>query len=153
MSRITRVSESGRKAIQKHEKLMLKAYLCPAGVPSIGFGNTYYEDGRRVKLTDPPITRERAEALFLRTLSYFEKEVDGLTRDDLTQNQFDALVSFAYNVGVDALKRSTLIKKVNARAPYKDIQAQFLRWTRANGKIMAGLVARRKAEAELYGRA
>ena len=80
----------------------------------------------------------------------YEKSVDSFCRDDVTQHQFDALVSFAYNLGVNALRNSTLLKKVNANPADPAIRDEFKRWNRAAGRVMAGLTRRRLAEADLY---
>jgi lysozyme len=148
--RVTKSSPKGLNIIKKFESLSLKPYLCPAGVPTVGWGSTYYEDGTRVRLIDAPISRERAEQLLIGTVSVFEKAVDSYTRDDINQNQFDALVSFAYNVGVGNLKKSFLLRKVNANPSDKTIAAQFLKWNTANGKVLAGLTKRRQEESNLY---
>lgn len=140
----------GLDLIKSFEGLVLKPYLCPAGVPTIGYGSTRYENGQRVKLSDPAITEARAESLLRVTLREYEQAVDAVTRDDVNQNQFDALVSFAYNLGVQALKGSTLLKRVNANPADPAIAKEFSKWVNANGKKMAGLVRRREAEAKLY---
>jgi len=144
-----KIGENGKKLIKKYEGCELEAYKCPAGVWTIGYGNTYYEDGKKVKSGDK-ITQDRAEKLLDKLLDHYEKGVDSMTRDDITNNQFDALVSFAWNLGIASLKSSTLLKKVNADPNDTKIRAEFEKWTRAAGKILAGLVARRCAEADLY---
>lgn len=147
-----KTGENGKKLIKKYEGCELKAYPDPAthGIPyTIGYGNTYYEDGTKVKLGET-ITQERAEQLLDKLLEHYEKGVDSLTRDDITHNQFDALVSFAWNLGIASLKSSTLLKKVNKDPNDKTIRGEFEKWNRAAGKVMAGLTARRCAEADLY---
>ena len=84
------------------------------------------------------------------SLEVFEKNVDSFCRDDINQNQFDALVSFAFNVGTYNLKKSTLLKKVNLNPNDSTIKDEFLRWTKSNGKTLKGLVKRREEEANLY---
>ena len=111
--KITKVSKEALELIKKFEGFCAQPYLCPANVPTIGYGATFYEDGTKVKATDPAINEERATQLLKNVLKTFEKHVDSYTRDDITQHQFDALVCFAYNVGVGALKSSTLLKVVN----------------------------------------
>lgn len=138
--------------IKKYEGCELEAYPDPAtgGIPwTIGYGNTYYEDGTKVKKGDK-ITQSRADQLILNLLDHYEKGVDAMTIDDISQNQFNALVSFAWNLGVQSLKSSTLLKKVNINPNDKSIDAEFAKWNRGNGKIMAGLVARRAAESKMY---
>jgi lysozyme len=130
--------------------LKLKPYLCPASIPTIGFGNTYYPDGTKVKLTDASITKEKAEELLKFLLVTYEKAVDSFCRDDISQGNFDALTSFAYNLGNGNLQKSTLIKKVNANPKDVTIADEFLKWNKANGSVLKGLTRRRQAEANLY---
>ena len=147
-----KIGENGKKLIKKYEGCELEAYPDPAthGIPyTIGYGNTYYEDGTKVKLGDK-ITQDRAEKLLDKLLEHYEKGVDSITRDDITHNQFDALVSFAWNLGIASLKSSTLLIKVNKDPNDKTIRTEFEKWNRAAGKVMAGLTARRCAEADLY---
>lgn len=148
--KITKISQAGLDLIKKYEGFFSKPYLCPANVPTIGYGATYYEDGRKVTLKDTPITEQRASELLLNVLKEYEKAVDSYTRDDINQNQFDSLVCFAYNVGVNALKSSTLLKLINANPNDPEIRMQFLRWNKAAGKVLKGLTKRRESEAELY---
>jgi lysozyme len=135
--------------IRKHEGLRLNAYLCPAGVWTIGWGNTFYENGSKVKQGDV-ITRERADALLLMIVNKFRNEMRPLITKPLTVNQESALVSFVYNVGVNALRRSTLLKKVNVNPNDPTIRDEFMKWNKANGVVLHGLINRRKDEANLY---
>jgi lysozyme len=147
-----KIDKIGLALIEKYEGCKLEAYPDPAtgGIPwTIGYGNTYYEDGTKVKKGDK-ITQSRADQLILNLLDHYEKGVDAMTIDNVTQNQFNALVSFAWNLGLQSLKSSTLLKKVNANPNDKSIDAEFAKWNRGNGKIMAGLVARRAAESKMY---
>ena len=148
--KVTKISQGGIDLIKKFEGLKLKPYLCSAGVPTIGYGNTFYENGKKVTLNDPVITEKRAEELLAYLLVSFEKYVDSYCRDDINQNQFDALVSFAYNLGPNSLKASTLLKKVNINPSDPTIKLEFLKWTKAGGRVLKGLVLRREAEASLY---
>lgn len=148
--KITKVSKDALELIKKFEGFCAQPYLCSANVPTIGYGATFYEDGKKVQVTDPAINEERATQLLLNLLKTFEKHVDTYTRDDVTQSQFDALVCFAYNVGLGALKSSTLLKKVNTNPTDSTIRDEFLKWNKAAGKILRGLTKRREAEAELY---
>lgn len=148
--KITSTGKKGLDLIKKFEGLKLKPYLCSAGVPTIGYGNTFYEDGKKVTLNDSLITEQRASDLLSLTVKTFEKHVDSFCRDDINQNQFDALVSFAYNLGPNSLKNSTLLKKVNANPNDPTIRDEFMKWTKAGGKVLKGLVERRKSEADLY---
>lgn len=148
--KVIKASQKGLDLIKRFEGLELKPYKCPAGIPTIGYGNTYYPSGSKVKLTDPAITKEKAEELLKFLLGSYEKSVDSFCRDDISQNQFDALVSFAYNCGVNSLKSSTLLKKVNANPNDPTIKAEFLKWNKASGRVLTGLTKRRQAEADLY---
>jgi lysozyme len=135
--------------ITRHEGLSLTAYLCPAKIWTIGWGQTFYPNGKRVKQGDI-ITIDEALSMFKKVLKGFEDNVFNTTRDDITQNQFNALTSFAYNVGVQALRSSTLLKKVNKNPNDPLIKDEFMKWVNGGGKILNGLVRRRKEEAELY---
>lgn len=148
--KITKISKKGLDLIKKFEGLKLKPYLCSAGVPTIGYGNTLYENGKKVSLKDSVITESRATELLSYSLRNLEQQVDSFCRDDINQNQFDALVSFAFNLGPYNLKSSTLLKKVNKNPKDPTIRDEFMRWTKAGGKVLKGLVERRKAEADLY---
>lgn len=143
-------SQKGLDLIKRFEGFRSKPYLCPAGVPTIGYGSTYYQNGVKVKLTDPAISEEAAEQLLKVNLVHYERGVDSMTKDHINQTQFDALVSFAYNVGLVNYKNSTLLKRVNADPNDPDIEKQFMRWVRAGGKVIKGLIVRRNAEAALY---
>ena len=148
--KITKISNLGLELIKKYEGFKAKAYLCPAKVPTIGFGSTYYEDGTKVKLTDPPITQERATELLEALLVSYERSVDSYCVDTINQYQFDALCSFAYNCGVGNLKSSTLLKKVNKNPNDPTIKDEFLKWNKGGGKVLSGLTKRRIEEAQLY---
>ena len=149
--KITKIGAAGLKLIQDSEGFSSKPYLCPANVCTIGFGNTFYEDGTKVKLTDTPITKERGLELLKMSLHSFERHVDSLTRDDINQNQFDALCSFCYNLGPTNLKSSTLLRLINENPDnVVPITQNFLKWNRAGGKVMKGLTIRRQKEAELF---
>lgn len=148
--KITKISKNGLDLIKQFEGFYSKPYMCPANVCTIGYGNTFYDDGRKVKLTDKPISVERADELLLFTLSTFEKYVDTYCRDDINQNQFDALVSFCYNCGPANLKSSTLLKKLNVNPNDPTIELEFKKWNKGGGKVLKGLTLRRAAEWKLY---
>lgn len=150
MAKITRTSKKGIDLIKQFEGLKLKPYLCSASVPTIGYGTTIYPNGKKVSLSDSLITEAQAEEYLANDLIYFEKQVDAFTTDAVNQNQFDALVSFAYNCGIGNLKSSTLLRKVNANPNDPSIATEFSKWTRAAGKIVQGLVNRRQKEQEHY---
>lgn len=148
--KISKLSLKGFELIKRFEGIKLKPYLCPAGIPTISIGCTYYPNGNKVKLTDPAISESYAKELFDAIVVHYEKAVDSFCRDDINQNQFDALVSFAYNLGVGNLQKSTLIKKVNLNPIDVTIADEFLKWNKANGTVLKGLTTRRQAEADLY---
>jgi len=148
MAKITKISKKGLDIIKRFEGFSSTPYLCPAGVPTIGWGSTRYSDGRKVKMTDPPLSKEEGERLLISTLASFERDVDAFCRDDINQNQFDALVSFAYNCGSAALKGSTLLKKVNINPKDPTIKDAFIAWKYSGGKPL--LLNRRLLEWELY---
>ena len=150
MTKILHLSQRGLDLIKQFEGLKWKPYLCPANIPTIGFGNCYYPDGTKVKLTDPAITAQKAEELLKFLVQSYEKAVDSFCRDDIKQSQFDALASFAYNCGVNNLKSSTLLKKVNLNPNDPAIRIEFMKWNKGAGKVLAGLTRRRQAEADLY---
>jgi lysozyme len=143
------LNKAGIDLMHEFEGLRLEAYLCPANVPTIGWGNTYYESGRGVEMGDV-ITRERADKLFQWVADSFAIRVRSLVKVELNENQFSALVSFAYNLGVGNLKSSTLLKKVNINPNDPTIFNEFLRWNKAGGQVLAGLTRRRQAEVNLY---
>jgi len=140
----------GYLLITKFEGLRLKPYLCSAKIPTIGYGNTYYPDGKRVTLLDKDITKQEAFDMFKEVANRFAKRVNELVITELTQNQFNSLVSFAYNVGTGNFSSSTLLKKVNKNPNDLTIKAEFLRWNKAGGKVINGLTNRRNEEADLY---
>ena len=144
------LDNKGYLFITKHEGLSLKPYLCPAKIPTIGYGNTYYSDGKRVTLLDKDITKQQAFEMFKEIANRFAKRVDELVITELTQNQFNALVSFAYNVGTGNFSSSTLLKKINKNPNDLTLKAEFLRWNKAGGKVLNGLTNRRNEEADLY---
>lgn len=144
------ISEKGLNLIKKFEGFSSSPYLCPANIPTIGYGNTFYEDGTKVTMNDESISEDRAnEILKYKTNKEFGAFVNRAVDVELNQNQFDALVSFAYNLGNGSLEQSTLLKKLNA-GDYDGAADEFLRWNRAGGKILAGLTKRRIEERELF---
>lgn len=146
---ITEVSEEGVQSLIKEEGLVKRPYLDSVGIPTIGVGMTYYPDtGKKVTLSDPPLTTDRAIALFKKMLKNFEQSVYSVTRDDINHNQFDAMVSLSYNIGVNGFKGSTLVKRVNNNPNDPTITDAFLMWKNAGGKPI--LLSRRKREASLY---
>lgn len=142
------ISTNGTKLIASFEGLELTAYLCPAKVWTIGLGTTVYPNGQAVKKGDT-CTKEQALQYKAHDLRRFEKCVNESVTVSLNQNQFDALVSLAYNIGPNAFKGSTLVKKLNA-GDYNGAADQFLVWNKSRGKVLKGLVNRRAAEHTLF---
>ncbi|MEP3071507.1 lysozyme [Maricaulis sp.] len=146
------LSPTGRRLIQHHEALRLEAYLCPAGVWTIGWGHTGSDVHEGLV-----ITRDRAEELFTRDVSAFEAGVNRLVHVPVSQAQFDALVSFAFNVGLDedvddipeGLGDSTLLRLLNA-GDYEGAAQEFPKWRRGGGRVLPGLVRRRAEEQALF---
>jgi lysozyme len=131
---------------RRFEGLYLTPYLCPAGVPTIGYGATYYEDGTRVQLTDQPITRERAESLLLWMVrTRYMPVVLRLCPGVDTPNRLAALIDFAFNLGNGSLRSSTLRKKVNA-GDWNAVPVELRKWNKACGRVLRGLTVRREAE-------
>ena len=142
------ISEIGLKLIAQFEGCYLQAYLCPANVWTIGIGTTVYPSGSKIKKGDT-CTLDQAHEYLAHDMIEFEKTVNDSVKVDLTQNQFDALVSLTYNIGSTAFKNSTLLKKLNAK-DYTGAADQFLVWNKGGGKVLKGLVRRREAERALF---
>lgn len=142
--------------ITSFEGFSAKPYLDIAGIPTIGYGATYYENGVKVTMKDAHITKERAMELKAFHLQIAEAGVKKWVTTKINQNQFDALVSFTYNLGVGALQDSTLLKKVNANPNDKSIATEFRKWINARnpktGKLEKsnGLIRRRNEESTFY---
>jgi len=143
------LNKAGADLIKSFEGCKLKAYQCSAKKWTIGYGNTFFEDGTPVKIGDA-ITQDKAEKMFALIADEFASKVAKLVTSNVTPNQFGSLVSFAYNCGVVNLQKSTLLKKVNVNPNDPTIRAEFMKWNRAGGKVLAGLTRRREAEANLY---
>jgi lysozyme len=146
MIKVTSTSKNAINLITHFEGLSLKSYQCPANIWTIGYNTTIYPDGTKVGPNESCSDKEAA--MYLKhDLGYFEKMVDVYTRHDVSQNQFDALVSFCYNVGTKNLKDSALLRLINHDpADYMSIQAQWLRWRKLNGSVIKGLIKRRCSE-------
>lgn len=134
---------AGLEIVKQFEGCELSAYRCPAGIWTIGYGST----GPHVK-PGLVITPQRAEALLQEDLARFEAAVDNAA-PGASQNQFDAMVAFAFNVGTTAFTKSTLLRKHKA-GDFAGARAEFARWNKAGGKVLPGLTRRRAAEAALY---
>jgi lysozyme len=150
MTKITTTSKNGIDLVKSFEGFSSKPYMCPASVCTIGYGTTRYPNGTKISIKDAPITEAKALEYLIFDMKAFERNVDAYCRDDINQNQFDALVSFCYNVGPNALKSSTLLKKVNINPNDPTIANEFAKWNKGGGKVLKGLVRRRKEESELY---
>ena len=148
MTEIKHLDNAGLDFLINEEGLKLKPYLDSVGIPTIGVGCTYYEDGTRVKLSDPPITRERAIELYKNVLKSYETTVWSVTRDDISQQQFNALTSLCFNIGVNGFKGSTVLKLVNKNPTDPAIAKAFEMWKNAGGKPV--LLGRRRREAKVY---
>jgi lysozyme len=138
------VSEKGLDLIRSSEGLRLTAYLCPAGKLTIGYGHT----GPDVK-AGMTITKDQANQLLIQDTKKFADAVNEMVTVPITQNMFDALVSFTYNLGPQNLRDSTLLKKLNA-GDKQGAADEFLKWNKSNGKVLDGLTARRESERELF---
>jgi lysozyme len=146
-----KISQKGLNLIKHFEGLKLNAYQCSAKVWTIGYGSTFFLDGSAVKQFDKLPSESAAEKLLQLTVHKFESGVLKLIGSaKISQNQFDALVCFAFNVGLRNLNVSTLLKRVKENPNNPAIRAEFLRWNKAGGKILNGLTRRRIAEADLY---
>lgn len=135
--------------IKHFEGFSAKPYLCPAGVPTIGYGSTRDTDGKPISMQHPAITETQAKALLMATLTTYENAVNRYVKVPLNQNQFDALVDFAYNAGAKNLLSSTLLKKLNA-GDYTGASNEFAKWVYAGSKKLNGLIRRRQAERDLF---
>lgn len=143
------IGDRGLDLIRAFEGFRADPYLDAVGVPTIGYGSTYYPDGQRVRLTDPPISEPEARRLMQATLAEFEDGIADALQVEVTQSQFDALVCWAFNIGVSAAQNSTLMKKLNS-GDYFGAADQFLRWNKAGGQVLRGLTRRREAERALF---
>ena len=137
-------SQNGIDLIKHFEGCELKAYKCPAGVWTIGYGHI-----KGVQEGDV-ITEQQADEMLVEELHEYENYVNTLVDVPLNQNQYDALVSWVYNLGGGNLKASTLLKVLNS-GDYSGVPAQIMRWNKAGGKVLEGLTRRRQAEADLFG--
>jgi lysozyme len=144
-----KVNAEGYALIKKFEGCKLKAYKCPANVWTIGYGNTFYENGMKVKEGDV-ITQERAEELAKFIIDQFAVTIAPFILKPLNDNQFSACVSLAYNIGTGGFKKSSVFKKLNVNPLDATIADSFRLWNKGGGKVLPGLVKRREAEIALY---
>lgn len=147
---MTRDVEPAQALIRKFEGLRHELYLCPAGVWTIGYGHAVSRNEPAARVLFPsPIGTGVAEGLLWRDVSAVASAIDRMVTVRLTNNQFCALISFVFNVGIGAFKRSTLLRKLNA-GDYAAVPKELMRWTRGGGKVLPGLQRRREAEAKLW---
>ena len=139
------IGNKGIELIKHFEGCELEAYKCAAGVPTIGYGHI-----KGVQIGDT-ITQEQAEQMLVEELNEYEGYINDMVTTPLSQNQFDALVSWVYNLGGGNLKASTLLKVLNS-GDFNGVPAQLMRWNKAGGKVLEGLTRRRQAEADLFSR-
>lgn len=138
------------KLIKEFEGFRDKPYLCPAGIPTIGYGATYYRDGKKVTLKDPPISEKDATALLEQIVT--KDILPQVTRIcpvlEKNNNALNAVIDFCYNMGVGKFKSSTLAIMINAE-DWPKAKEQLMRWVHSGGEVLPGLVRRRTAEAAL----
>lgn len=142
------ISNQGLELIKRFEGLHLTAYLDPVGIPTIGYG-TIVIAGKPVRM-GTTITEAQAVEYLRSDIDKFEDYVNQYVNVPLTQEQFDACVSFVYNLGPTNFKKSTLLRLINS-GRMEEAQPQFLRWNKAGGRVLRGLTRRRLAEAALFG--
>jgi lysozyme len=140
-----KLSDKGLEKLHQREGLRLKPYLDTKGIPTIAMGNTYYLDGKKVTMKDKPLTLEQAKMLGNATANNFASQVDTVVKSAVNQNQFDALVSLAYNIGINGFKKSTVLKLVNKNPADPKIKDAFLMWIKNKE-----LIGRRNSEIEQY---
>lgn len=142
-----KINAAGMEIIKREETLQTRAYLCPAGIPTIGYGHT----GPDVHLGQA-ITAHEAEAILAADVERFEAGVATMVHGvPCNENQFSALVSLAFNIGLDALRSSTLIRKFRL-GDVKGAEGEFSKWVHAKGQVLPGLVRRRQHEAQLFAK-
>jgi len=144
-----KTSNNAIRLIEKFEGFSPTMYLDAVDLPTIGYG-TLLDTKEEEYLKTAVISRTEAEVLLRKELSPIEKNLNKMVRVPITQNQYDALVSFCYNLGCQALRTSTLLRKLNINPNDPSIQGEFMRWVYAHGKKLNGLIRRRESEAELY---
>lgn len=144
-----RISQSGIDLIRHYEGFQPKAYICPTGHLTIGYG-TVIDTPQEQWLRTATLSLDQAEELLKQELTYYVDQVFKLVPKELKQHQFDALVSFAFNCGINNLKNSTLLKIVKSNPDSSEIEDQFKKWCHGNGEVLPGLQKRRASEAILY---
>ena len=144
-----KLSDNGFRLLGELEGIVLRPYKDSVGIPTIGIGSTYYEDGTKVKMTDKAITKERAIQLAKNVVKSFEEQVNKSILLPMTQNQFDAMVLLCYNIGTSGFARSSVVRYFNQGNLQKAADS-FLLWNKAGGKVVKGLTNRRNIERALF---
>ena len=144
-----KTNEEGIAIIKHFEGFSSSVYKDPIGIPTIGFGSIWDEEGNRLTMDHKPVSKGEAENLLKRELRHVESAITRLVTVPLTENQFSAISSLTYNIGSSRLKSSTLRQKINRR-DYHGASAEFPKWRLAGGRVLKGLVRRRKAERGLF---
>lgn len=142
-----RLNDKGYDELHKREGIRLNPYVDTQGIPTIAMGNTYYLDGKKVTMQDKSLAIREAYKLGRVTSDNFAKQVNSLLVKEVTQNQFNALVSLAYNIGINGFAKSTVLKRVNLNPNDPTIKNAFMMWTKNKE-----LIGRRKSEVEQYFR-
>lgn len=140
-----KLNDAGHRALELREGLRLKPYLDTQGVPTIAMGNTFYLNGKKVTMLDKPLTLNEAKTLARSVADIFANKVDYLVTSNINQNQFNALVSLAYNIGIHGFIKSTVLKLVNKNPSDPMIRQAFMLWTKNKE-----LIGRRKSEVNQY---
>ena len=143
------INAGGLSIITATEGFVAEPYRCPAGIASVGYGSTVLLDGSRVKMDSKAVTEDEAKALLRKHLDHVETGILRFVRVSLNENEFSALCSFVYNLGIGRLQSSTLRAKLN-RGERLAAANQFRRWVRAGGRVLRGLVIRRELERQLF---
>jgi lysozyme len=148
-----KTSINGLNLITLNEGCILHPYKDVAGVPTIGYGTTFYPGGKRVTMSDSSITKDQAISYLQNALTSFENDINHYVQSKINQNQFDAIADFLYNEGSGHLKSSALLQKINSNPNDPTISHEFLKWVYADGKVSTDLVKRRTQESNLYFKA
>lgn len=148
---ITKLDQFGIDFIKKEEGCVLHPYLDKVGVCTTGYGFTYYPgSGKKVTMADKPLAQAQADQMLLILLRPYELAVYSTTRDDLTQNNFNGLVSLTYNIGTNGFKNSTVHSLVQQKISDQRLKKAFLMWNKGKGKVIQDLVDRRTREYQVY---
>jgi lysozyme len=141
------ISDTALDLVKRFEGFSPTRYLCSGGKLTIGYGHVITK--AHIKDFEKPITEQRARHILMMDMTYAAQAVNRLVKVPLTQNQFDALVSFVFNIGDGAFAASTLLRYLN-KGRYQEAAVEFMRWIHAGGKRLDGLIRRRRAEQELF---